>query len=246
MARTVPGPSARAPRPESWDEARDIRRFWWLLPPATFAVLVWLAVLANGGLPGSGLDAAHERSAQRFTVGEAARLEIDVEAGEVTVEAAEVDAIEVEVERVGYGDSKAEARLNLERMNGEFQVVGSTVHFEAASEGLVMGRAKTDVRVRAPAGTELEIFTGAGDVRIDGIDAAITVVTTGDIDVAVPRDASLDLWVRSTSLYSDFPLSSAPPAEGLEFHEIVGAGNPRELRLESPLGKVRLFAGSLP
>ena len=41
------------PAAESWDEARDWRRFWWLLPPLTFVMITlsmaWLTGFRNDG-----------------------------------------------------------------------------------------------------------------------------------------------------------------------------------------------------
>ena len=108
---------AARPKPESWDEATDIRRFWWVLPPLTFAFLTIGVIYQTGSLRGGdGLERKDEEVHQTFSVGAAPEIDIDNLSGEILIEPGEDGVIEVTVQRQGIGPTEDVAFANLTRL----------------------------------------------------------------------------------------------------------------------------------
>lgn len=100
--------------------------------------------------------------------------------GQVRVEGAEVEGVEISAERYARGSDPAAARANASRVAVDVAREGSTL--EISSDG---GRGTgVDYSLRVPEGSEVEVESAAGDVEISGVaDAVRAKAEMGDVTV---------------------------------------------------------------
>ena len=118
------------------------------------------ASLAPFELPGS----YQERTEWGFEVGDEPALEITNFAGSVTVRPGETDAIHVvAVKKASTGSNLERVHISASAPDGDGPVVIKT------SKKFSAGNASVEMVITAPAGTRLDVDTGAGTVEVSGM-----------------------------------------------------------------------------
>ena len=233
---------ATRPEPESWDEATDLRRFWWLIPPLTFAFLTIGVIYQTGSLRGGdGLERKDEEVHQVFRVGDAPEIDIDNISGEILVEPGDVGTIEVSVQRQGVGTSEEAAFANLTRLQIRMQQFGDRVTvttFEDPPSGIA-GGTRAQIHVIVPRSAAVRASTGSGLVQVNGVEGDIQARTgLGTVDVIVVRDAAFNLVVSATRLTTNFDLVTQKGASDQSIRATVGVNPRRTFLLSAPSGSV--------
>ena len=232
---------------ESWDEARDLRRFWWLVPPLTFALLT-LAVTVyatRGDHPANGRSLSDD-VIQTFEAGERPSLVVDTVAGDVTVSKGSGTSVQVFVRRRATGASDDEAFENLARLHLAITATSSVVTITASEERepVASGRVRADIRVIVPAATEVDIATGNGAVILNGIQGHIGAFSArGDVAASINADALFKVFVSGRKFRSEIPIIQDPTAPTQSsFHGHTGTNPGRVIKLSAPNGTVDIKA----
>lgn len=135
---------------------------------ATGAAVAWFANQVDGwdqfDLGGLG----RERVERTFQVGDAPALEINNFAGSITVRAGESNTVQV------VATKKAPSASRLERIEIDMSDQGGRLVIQT-KKLFSTGNASVDLEIRAPAGTRLEVDSGAGAVDVRDISGAIKV-----------------------------------------------------------------------
>lgn len=119
-----------------------------------------------------------ERIEQSFEVGEAPRLEIDNFAGRVTVRAGERG----EVRMIAVKQGRAGADLNRVQVEVSEGTSGLLIRTRKPS---TLSNASVQLEVTVPAGTQLDLHTGAGNTEVRGLRSDVKVDTgAGDVTIA--------------------------------------------------------------
>jgi hypothetical protein len=157
----------------------------------------FLLFLAAPGLVAALAWASEGRTLHRdFEPGEHSDLRLEVPYGELTVTAADVDQVQVEVVarcRHGWDDCTDRLeRIDVEsRSRGEELVLEVTGVRKMSNHGLEL-----EVHATVPAGLALAVHMGAGEVRIEDVKTDLRVhLGAGDIDIRMPEEK-----VRSVDL----------------------------------------------
>ena len=106
----------------------------------------------------------------------AARLEVEVRSGDVRVDAVERDDIAVE-ERV---------RFSWRRPSSSQALAGGVLRLDGGCTGVNWAPCGISYRLEVPAGTEVVVRTGGGDLRVAGVRAGVKL-DTGSGEVAIDR-----------------------------------------------------------
>jgi hypothetical protein len=124
-----------------------------------------------------------------FDVGPAPRLQVDVQYGTVAIEAARDGRIAVEDQRSAGSITRASAAAAVDQMAVDVSRQGDLVRVRQALPVLAApGLDRNSViTIRVPAATALDV-SELGDLRIQGIDAAVRVSGTGTVEL---RDSTL-------------------------------------------------------
>jgi DUF4097 and DUF4098 domain-containing protein YvlB len=121
-----------------------------------------------------------ERVEETFEVGDAPSLEITDFAGSVTVQAGEGDLVRV------VATKKASSQARLDRIEVEMNEASDRVVIKTRKL-FDTGNASVDLEITAPAGSRMQVDTGAGKVDVRGITGPIDIHSgAGEIGV---RDA---------------------------------------------------------
>lgn len=189
-----------APPDEAYYRGGQVRRWGALL---LVVGLVWLVfeLTSRGSLFGVGLgfmERSADAPAQSYTAG---RLVVRGAGDNIFLERAAGDQISVAVVRHGFGWNASAARDALERLDVKVTQSGDTLNVEVQRGGLFggfVGRTPyVDLHIDVPAGTALDVQTGSGDLKADGLRADGSLATvSGDISVT---DSAGELQVNSTS-----------------------------------------------
>jgi hypothetical protein len=131
------------------------------------AALAWLTNRAADLEPFDLGGLYRERVEQTLEVGDAPTLHVDNFAGAVTIRAGEGDTIHV------VATKKASSRSRLDRIEIEISERdgGAIIHTQKPN---TLNNVSVDIEITAPAGTRLDVDTGAGTLEVRGI--------TGQID----------------------------------------------------------------
>lgn len=142
---------------------------------------VGLGYLAIPGVRVGGVRSmSQDRVEQTFEVGAAPKLEIESFAGRVTVRAGEDGTVRV------VATKRAAGRAHVEQIVVEMEEHDDGVTI-TVSKPLAVSNASVDLEITAPADTELDLQTGAGDVTVDGLAGAAAVDTgAGNVRIDGP------------------------------------------------------------
>lgn len=213
------------------DLAPGYRRFWWVLPPAGMAVVLF--TILRFLVPGD--DAAvivTERLEQTIPTRGTPTIRVDNLEGSILVMAQRDSTVLATVIREGRGDSRDEAYDDLARLESRIEREGDTVTVRTWREPGPAGLGRPTVQLTVPYGARLELVTGKGDIIVNWVRGPITATTgTGDITVTLAQGQQFALD-GAGKLQSEFPIENAAT---------IGAppDAPR-LVLEAPRGTVRI------
>jgi hypothetical protein len=116
-----------------------------------------------------------------FTLGSAPSLTVNNFAGSVTVQAGASDTVQVTATKKAVGLS------NLDRVTVEFNEQENGLEVRTRKPA-GLGNASVEIQITAPAGSQVNIQTGAGSVNVQGLTGSVTVHTgAGSVDI---RDVS--------------------------------------------------------
>jgi hypothetical protein len=119
-----------------------------------------------------------ERVEMVFDVGDAPGLEVDNFAGDVAVQAGEGGTISV------IAIKKAQSASNLERIEIDWEEGDSGLQIKTSRSQPRASNLSVEFEIIAPAGSRLDLHTGAGNVRIQDMTGEIAAHTgAGGIDV---------------------------------------------------------------
>ncbi len=238
------------PQPESWDEATDLRRFWWLIFP--LGVSAWVAgflIFLDGGGSSLPLFGEPEKRTERFEQtlpavdGQEVRLE-NIR-GKVTIRTGAAGEVKLLVERTGTGRSEASAERSLAGIRTNVQADGEVIRVFMAGVSGQPRTADTKVTIFVPPGARIDAQTLAGDIAIE-VESQVVIAAgtaSGNIDVRIPQDATLTSWVEAKELRAQFQLERSNEIGGrVLFRNQVVDGYAVELDLRAPLGRITLRA----
>lgn len=159
----------------------------WGRPWEVFRDVDWDQPLAGGRFA--------EASEQTFEAGDAPAVDVDIFAGEVQIRAGEGDTVQVTVTK------KANTRTNLDRIEVNLTQSDSKVRVEGRVPSLRTGNVSVEVVIVAPAGSRLDVNTGAGQIVIQDMTGEIIVDSgAGDINVTGAQGA-VDLHVGAGAIH---------------------------------------------
>jgi DUF4097 and DUF4098 domain-containing protein YvlB len=125
------------------------------------------------------LDRETQRIDETFEVGATPRLELDSFAGNVTVRVGESDTIRV------VATKKARNRSSLDRIDIEWSEGEGELRIQARHSQRTATNMSVEFEITAPAGTRLDLDTGAGNMQIENM--------TGEID-AHTGAGNIETW----------------------------------------------------
>jgi DUF4097 and DUF4098 domain-containing protein YvlB len=124
-----------------------------------------------------------------FAVSQPASLEISNEFGDISVTAADVSEIQVDLIKEAWGTSQAEADANAAALQVDVRQTGNRLilSFHQPDQFVVAGRVhvrRVDFNVRVPAETAVKLVTVNGALALDGLQADAELHSSfGEIDV---------------------------------------------------------------
>jgi hypothetical protein len=125
-----------------------------------------------------GFGRVTESSERSYPVGQAPLLEIDNFAGNLTVRTGESGQIRAIVEK------RAGSRAALERVSVDWEQGDNGLRVRTSRSGTLAANESVDLEVFVPADTRLVLDTGAGNIRVEGVQGEIRAHTgAGNIDV---------------------------------------------------------------
>lgn len=189
------------------DLAPDYRRFWWVLPPAGMAVVLFVVLQLFGPARGQSEHVATERISDTFVMRGIPTVRIDNWAGDVQVMGQRDNTVLAMVVREGRGDSEQEAYADLTGLLSRIERQGETVTIRTwRDDDAPHGEGRPLVQVTVPYGTRLEIATGDGDVNVSWVRGPISASTDfGDVTVTLQNGSHFTLD-GSGKLFCDFEL----------------------------------------
>jgi hypothetical protein len=236
------------PQPESWDEATDLRRFWWLVFPIGMAV--WAAgilIFFDGG--GTALSWFREpvtrsdRFEQSFPMVAGDQLLLNNIRGPVHIRNGPAGQATVVIERRGRGRTGEEARRAVESYRVFVRPGASTTTVIVAGTEGGPYAAETRVLITVPPGARLKAETLQGDMTIE-VEGPVQVAAGtagGNIDVRLPKDAAVTTRVDAREFEAEFQLQRTVQGAGNVVFEKAGQGaGTVELDLLAPAGRVTL------
>jgi DUF4097 and DUF4098 domain-containing protein YvlB len=198
---------------------------------------------ASSETGGSGIS-DQARIEESFEVGTAPHLEIDNVAGNVTVEVGEGSVIHV------IATKRALRARDLDRIEVEMTVQDDGLWIRTRRPGSLQ-TASVDLQVTAPAGTDLRLHTGAGNVIVRDLTGPVDVDTgSGNVQL---ENVSAEVTAQSGSGNMTVQGSAGPvrvstgsgnvQVEGAsgELYADTGSGN---ITVRDTRGQVRLETGS--
>lgn len=210
-----------------------MRRFW--------LIAVACLLVSTGAWAG-----ARRELSEGAELGSAEKVVVDFEVGELRIEAGSSDRVEVELDlRCNSGSAKCERRLEDAEIVLEHRGQRFFVGFEGLSK---RNNNKMDIEavVKMPAGTELSVDMGIGDLTIEGIDSDIFVdMGIGEASLELTesnvRAVYLDAGIGETSVWASRGEVSAsrPFLIGSEVEWEAGSGD-AEIVVDLGIGEIKV------
>ncbi|MBI2766125.1 MAG: hypothetical protein HYX53_09470 [Chloroflexi bacterium] len=225
------------------DMAPDVRRFWWLLPPACLALVIFTATQFAAFFEGDGPVVLTDPVNQQYQTGPAPTVTIDNWAGDVRVAGARDNLVLITAVRRGTGRNEPLAFEDLSRIQLQMQQEGDHVLVQTWREvgGGNSESAPATIDVTVPAGARIEIRTNYGKVLVTGVIGGVTVlVPNGDITVQWPRDVPFRLD-GTGDLNSEFKLSPLGKDSALPAYSAGATPAAALLDLRAARGKINLL-----
>lgn len=145
-----------------------------LVVAAAVAGALSLAPLSQEG----GIGRVEERTEQIFTVDEAPVLGVDNFAGDITVRPGESGQVRIVVTKRAANSNRLNAiDINMEERDDE-------VRIRASKPSGLTSNVSVDFEIYVPAGAELDLETGAGNVRVNDVEGEVAAHTgAGNVQV---------------------------------------------------------------
>lgn len=231
-------------RAESWDEARDWRRFWWILPPLTFVLITlsmaWLTGFRNdGGQPE--LESLSEQFFLNSATGPTPQITVQNVEGDITVTGQDGGAVSIEITRRGFGRTASEAKAALATLRLFTQEDGPNIRIlPAQDQSPVLRRVRADITLRVPRAASLELHTLRGRVTVSGVNESLSIRNaSGDIEVTL-TDGPFTLEAEAIRLMSSFPLEGQTFPSAFSLAAQYGNSPSRLLQLSASRGTIIL------
>jgi len=183
---------------------------------------------------------------QRYLLGDAAKLDVDLSLGDLTIEASDGESVEVDLRFACVREDLERCRRQAERIRLVPRVRGRIFHVRLAKtpRGRMHG-IKAEMRMRIPRRVQLEVDIRAGDVFVTGMQSHLEIdggVSNVDVIAGRDRTASVkvdvgagkaELWLGDGRIEgTGFPRSLTWKGSGTSKIEVdLGSGNVR-VRLE--------------
>lgn len=183
---------------------------------------------------------------QRFLLGDAAKVDVDLSLGDLTIEAAGGDRVEVDLRFECVREDLERCRQRAEAIRLVPRVRGRIFHLRLAKtpKGRVQG-IKAEMRLRIPSRVGLEVDIRGGDVFVTGMRSDLEIDgVVGNVDIIAGRDrtgsvkvdvgaGTAELWLGDGRIEgTGFPRSLTWKGSGTSKIEVdLGTGNVR-VRLE--------------
>jgi nitrate reductase NapE component len=184
---------------------------------------------------GGGLLAAQETSQveRSFTLGSAPSLTVDSFAGKITIQAGVGDTIRV------VATKKAHGLANLDRISIDFTEETNGLRIRTRKP-VGLSNASVELQITAPAGTQVDLHTGAGSTDVQGLSGSVTVDTgAGSVDI---RDVSGTLNAHTGAGSVDVRGAVGRVQLQTGAGSITYQGNPEgDCRFESGTGSIDLI-----
>jgi hypothetical protein len=225
------------------DMAPDIRRFWWLLPPACLALVIFTLTQFAAFFEGDGPVVLTDPVNQQYQTGAAPTVTIDNWAGDVRVAGAKDHLVLITATRRGEGRNEPLAFEDLSRLQLRMQQDGDQVLVQTLREviGGSAGSAPATIDVTVPAGAHVEIRTNYGKVLVTGVVGGVTVlVPNGDITVQWPREVPFRID-GAGELHSEFKLSPVGNGSALPAYSAGATSAAALLDLRTASGRINLL-----
>jgi hypothetical protein len=202
----------------------------------------WFAVTPFRSVVGTATEGG--RIEQTFQVGETPRLTIDNFAGDVTVRTGQPGEITV------VAVKHAPFAANLDRIEVVLQPQAGGLLIETRKPS-TMVNAWVTLDIRAPAGIQLDLKTGSGNVEVSGVTGGAKVHTGSGNVVAQDLAGDVDLQTGSGSVNAvtiSGPLNVETGSGRVDLEAVTGAINASTgsggMDVRTAAGSVRLETGS--
>jgi DUF4097 and DUF4098 domain-containing protein YvlB len=116
-----------------------------------------------------------------------ATLEVRISNGDITINAAEVDAVTIRMHKTAYAESQAKAEEELRNMQVNITQNGSNIQVVFEPPAIPMNldvyqSDRVDLTIQVPTETEVTAYSGSGDVSISGTRARASIASDyGDL-----------------------------------------------------------------
>jgi len=112
-------------------------------------------------------------------------LSVDDDAGDVSIVGGDVEAVEVQIVKTGYGSSDARAQAALESIQYEIKQNGNTISFVYKLDGRQTREVNTvDLVITVPTETEVEVENGFGVIDVADLKGDVNIAGDfGDVNV---------------------------------------------------------------
>lgn len=185
---------------------------------------------AEQGLIGPTLE---EEVTRQFDASSAPRLVVDNFAGDIIVRVSDENVIEVRATK------KVRRQADLERISVSMEATEDGVRIETSRSAIETSNVSVDLDIQVPAGTTIDVKSGAGRVEISGVSGNMKI-RTGAGDVVV-RDAGGE--VEATTGAGSVEVSGGTGR--VELNTGAGTvsykGSPRgDYRLETGAGSIQI------
>ncbi len=189
------------------DLAPGYRRFWWVLPPAGMAIVLFTVL--RFFVPGDGDTlVVSERINQTFPMRTTGTVRVENFTGDISIMGQRDTTVLATIVREGRGDTEREAYDDLTRLESRMERQGDTITIRTWREPGPAGLGRPTVQLTVPYGTRLELVTGQGNIVVNWVRGPIAATTSsGDITLTLAAGQHF-LLDGSGKLNSEFELDS--------------------------------------
>jgi hypothetical protein len=236
----------RPPAPESWDEANDYRRFWWMVPPVFFVALTTAVMLIlEATVPSYSGRASIEQSLERtFEPHAPVEVTVQVPRGSITVEPRETDTVSIEVRKTARSPSEDLARAALEDLHVRFVATDAGVQLILAYRSGSTRSATAEIDVIVPLRAVIDVETLSGDIDIRLAESGNYRLGTadGDIDVDLEPEKGAHIAVDARAFVANFAVQKEQQSGSLSdiYRTAPQIAAQIFIDLRAPNGRVRL------
>jgi hypothetical protein len=233
------------PRPESWDEAQDLRRFWWIIPPVFFVVLTTGVMLVLEAVAPTYSGKVHSTETYAEAVDPDAPLTVQVinPRGSIKVEPRDTDTVSIEVRKTAHSASERLAQADLDSMHAFVNTEPGKLTLIIAYATGRDGSAIADITLVVPLHARIDVETLVGNIEIEMADEGDYRAGTlnGDIKIALAPEQGAHIAAVAKAVYANFSLSRLATDGDIATYRTAPERDPRLfLDLRAPSGNITL------